>query len=181
MLDSISFLSLGAAAVYVFVAMFAVAAAYASRRWNQERWHLLCWLCLAVLFFLLAASRVLDSENALRELLKEAFTSKAAYESRQDFQRPFVAAAFVIVCAAGCWWVYWLAQSIRRRRDLSVAAAVTGGLGMIFLIALRVISLHLIDKALYGPFKLNWVVDIGLSCLVIATAFFYVNILRSRG
>ena len=181
MLGSISLLSLGAAAVYVSVAMFAVAAAYASRRWDQERWHLLCWLCLAALFFLLAASRVFDSENALRELLKEAFTSKAAYESRQDFQRPFVAAAFAIVCVAGCWSVYRLAQSIRRRRDLSVTAAVSGGLGMIFLIALRIVSLHPIDKALYGPLKLNWIVDIGLSSFVIAAAFFYLKILRSRG
>jgi hypothetical protein len=43
---------------------------------------------------------------------------------------------------------------------------------------LRVISLHAIDALLYGPIKLNWVIDLGTSLIVLSAAAYYTRYTR---
>jgi hypothetical protein len=46
--------------------------------------------------------------------------------------------------------------------------------------ALRIASLHMIDALLYGPLKLNWVIDIGGSLVVLVAAIYYVQLVHTR-
>lgn len=180
MAQSVSALSLAAAGFYVVVAMAASAAAFTARVWRQPSWHWLSWLLVAFFFALLAASRLLDLEESARTILREMLRSDAAYETRRDFQRPLAAAAIVAAAAAGFWWVHRLATRLSRRRDLALMCAHAACLAMALLIALRLVSLHAIDRVLYGPIKLNWIADTGITCLVMAAAVYYLRIVRSR-
>ena len=49
---------------------------------------------------------------------------------------------------------------------------------MIGVMVLRTISFSALDKLLYGPFKLNWVGDIGAALLVLGAAVFYLRLAR---
>jgi hypothetical protein len=51
---------------------------------------------------------------------------------------------------------------------------------MLFLVILRVISLHMIDRLLFGPLKLNWIGDIGASLVVLGAAIYYMKLVRER-
>ncbi len=51
---------------------------------------------------------------------------------------------------------------------------------MIGLMMLRIISLHMIDRLLFGPLKLNWVFDIGSTLAVLAAALYYIAIVSGR-
>jgi hypothetical protein len=61
-------------------------------------------------------------------------------------------------------WVQWRAAHGRRNMALFVAFAALAT--MVMLLGLRTVSLHQIDVLLYGPTKLNWVIDIGASLTV---------------
>ena len=63
---------------------------------------------------------------------------------------------------------------------IAVAAAAAGCGIMLAVIAMRVISLHAMDFLLYGPPKLNWIGDLGASCMVMAAAVYYILLLRGR-
>jgi hypothetical protein len=54
-----------------------------------------------------------------------------------------------------------------------VAQAQQGALVMPGTIGLRMLSFSMIDKLLYGPFKLNWIGDIGSAVLVGGCALAY--------
>ena len=49
---------------------------------------------------------------------------------------------------------------------------------MLGLLILRFVSLHAIDRLLYGSLKLNWVGDIGASCAILLAAGCYVSLIR---
>jgi hypothetical protein len=51
---------------------------------------------------------------------------------------------------------------------------------MVMLLGLRIVSLHQIDVLLYGPAKLNWVIDIGASLTVLTAAGFYIRLVSHR-
>lgn len=146
---------------------------------NQQAWHRRSWLFLAGLFALLIAFRILNAEELLRDSLREAFRLEHAYDQRRDLQRHLAAGVIAIAAMAALWWLLRIARSINGRRNFAVVVALAGGLGMLVLIALRLISMHSFDALLYGPTKLNWFADIGLSCLVAGAAMYYVRIVRS--
>ena len=59
--------------------------------------------------------------------------------------------------------------------DAAEGAASEAPVGM-----LRLISLSPVDALLYGPIKLNWIVDLGLGLSVVVSALAYVRIVGSR-
>jgi len=74
--------------------------------------------------------------------------------------------------------LYRWGLGLRGRRNVARLAAVLAACAMLFLMALRAISLHPIDALLYGPLKLNWIVDLGASFLVLGSAIHYTRIVR---
>lgn len=173
-------LSLSAAAFYVLVAACCGLAAMTANRKRQMPWHLRSWLFVALLFLVLAAFRVLALEEILRVDLREALYSEGTYEQRRDFQKPLVAGIIVLGSALAGWWVYRFGRTVRGRRNIAAMIALTCSALMIFLMALRLISLHAVDALLYGPAKINWILDIGASVAVIGAALVYWRVVRAR-
>lgn len=173
-------LSLAAAGLYVLVLVAAVSAAVVARGRKQADWQWRSWLLLAALFTILIAARVVDAENVLRDHLRDALRVDAEYENRREFQRVIVAGIIAIAGMAAFWWANRIARTIRGRRNFAVLAALACGFAMLFLIGLRLISLHAVDALLYGPIKLNWFGDIGLSLGVATAALFYIKVVRTR-
>lgn len=171
-------LSQAAAAAYLIVALLCGSAAGAAQRHKQRFWHKLVWLSLATLFATLIVMRLFEIEDQLREGLRQLLRASANYESRRTYQRPIAAFVILIAGASFGWWFYRFARRIRGRRNIAVVTASLCGAGMFFLMALRVISLHAIDALLYGPIKLNWVTDVGITITVLATAAYYIKVVR---
>jgi len=172
-------LSLMAAGLYGLVVIATGIGAGVAGRQRQKLWHRCSWLLLATLFILLSLSRMFEVEDLLRDYLREAFRSAGTYDNRREIQRPLVAIAIAAVGFGGFLWSYRIITTIKGRRDLAVTAALAGGFSMLFLSALRIISLHPIDALLYGPAKLNWLGDIGLSCVVAGAALYYTRVTLS--
>ena len=57
------------------------------------------------------------------------------------------------------------------RKVWHLIVAVKDGLSLVFLLLLRIVSLHSVDLLLYGPLKLNWVIDLGACAIVLASGF----------
>jgi len=72
------------------------------------------------------------------------------------------------------------ARNLRGRRNVARLAGVLAAAAMVFLIALRLASLHMVDALLYGSAKLNWVIDIGASFVVLVAATYYALVVRAR-
>lgn len=51
---------------------------------------------------------------------------------------------------------------------------------MVMLLSLRIISMHQIDQLLYGPIKLNWLIDIGASLLAMGAEAIYIRVVIRR-
>lgn len=172
-------LSLMAAGLYVLVALATFGAAAIARSNRQQAWHLRGWVILGLLFCLLVILRLYNVEEMLRAAMREYLHAGHAYEARRDFQRPVVAALILLISGIAGWWAYRFGRTLHGRRNIATAVALAAGFAMLLLIALRLISLHFIDVFLYGPAKLNWFGDIGLSLLVGAAALYYIKVVRA--
>jgi len=101
------------------------------------------------------------------------------YAERRAFQSAIVAAILFVGAMLAGWRYYRVVRMIRGRRNIATTIARGCALAMI-LLALRLISLHAIDAMLYaGPVRLNWIIDIGASLLVMGSAIAYWRIVRS--
>jgi hypothetical protein len=173
-------LSLIAAAFYgvvVFACLLAVAAAIARR---QVRWHVLGWTALALLFVAFAAMRAFAIEELLREELRLLLRAEGTYDDRRALQGPIFAVLFVTAAAIGGVWTFHISRTIRGRRNIAAMIAIASGSSLVFLLLLRIVSLHSVDLLLYGPLKLNWVIDLGASAIVLASGFMYWRIVTGR-
>lgn len=173
-----SVLSLSAAAIYVVVAMACLIAAGTAKRSGQPARHWRTWAAIALVFAALAASRILAIEEHLRELLRAALRADAIYAERRAIQRPLAAVALVAVALVAGYMFWRESRRAKGRRNLAMLLAVGSGMVMALLIMLRIISLHQVDGLLYGPLKLNWVIDLGASLLVLSSAGLYVRLVR---
>lgn len=174
-------LSLAASVLYLLVAGSVVAAAFCARQNRQRDWHVRNWLLLGMLFIALAAARMFEIEDLARGELRDWLLARGDYSDRRNIQGPIAAALVFVVTICGLWWFNRSAKTVRGRRNIAVKTASASGIAMILLVCARLLSLHLIDALLYGPVKLNWFADIGLSLFVIAAAMYYVRIVRSAG
>lgn len=172
--------SLAAACIYLIVALAAVLACSRAILERQAAWHAWVWIMVAVLFVALALIRWFAIEEWVRTDLRDILFERAAYDQRQDIQKPLVAVFFIAAASLAAGSVYGVARNVTGRRNIVSIAALACTGGMIFLLALRLISLHSVDTLLYGPLKLNWIIDLGLSGAVIVFALWYRVLVRRK-
>ena len=167
-------LSLVAATLYLLVSACCIVGAVTAARHRQMPWHLRTWIFVAVLFTVLAVMRVFALEDALREHMRLALYTDRTYEERRSVQIPIVASIMVAVAAVASWWFFSVVTKVRGRRNIATTIAKFCAAVMIVLLTLRLISLHSVDAMLYGgPVRLNWIIDIGASVLVMGSAIAY--------
>lgn len=180
MAGSITFLGLAAIVLYGAVALAAMYACGTAAKLGQATWNRNAWLVLAVLFVVLIALRAVGAEDLIRDAMRTELRSEGNYDARRFVQGLIVSIVLVVVSGIGFYWAYRLSRRSRGRRNQATLAALAAGAVMIFLVVLRIISLHMIDSLLFGPLKLNWVGDIGASLVVLGSAFYYVKLVRKR-
>lgn len=131
------------------------------------------WILSGVFFVGLAVLRGTGIENAITDALREQLYLENAYENRREFQRPLSAAAFVLICAA--LYLFYLKRPAPRAgaRGWARFWAMIGITVMFGVILMRLISFHELDRLLYGPVRMNWVLDIGSALLVAASAVIF--------
>jgi hypothetical protein len=175
-----SILSLTAAGLYAVVLCVCVVAAITARRYRQPFGHIRTWALIALFFGALALMRIENTEELLRDMLRAEFREDGDYDGRRALQLPLVVALMAMFAGLFLWglWRQWRAAYGKRNMALFVALAAVGA--MMFLISLRIVSLHQTDHVLYGPPKLNWILDIGSSLTVLATAVFYTRRVTRR-
>jgi len=171
-------LSLAAAGFYVVVVAAVLTALLTARKQRQQPWHSRVWLVVALVFVALAASRVYSLEEILRTELREWLRAEGAIAGRRVWQGYLIAGALAATSAGGLFACYWASRKVKGRRNLAALIALGSTVAMLMLVAMRIISLHALDQLLFGPLKLNWVGDLGLSLTVLAAAIYYVRILR---
>lgn len=172
--------SLAAACFYVVVALAALLARSRAILQRQTAWHAQVWVIVAVLFLALALIRCFALEEWLRTDLRAVLLDRAAYDQREAIQKPLVAISFVAAASLAAATVYSVVQRVKGPRSVVSIAALACTGGMIFLLAIRLISLHSVDTLLYGPLKLNWIIDLGLSGAVIVLALWYRGLVKSQ-
>lgn len=168
-------LSLAAAAIYLGVLLSCLFAGLEAMKQRRSPWHWRIWFAIAALFGLFAVVRGLALEELMRDHLRAEFFNDGLYEQRRNVQRPIAAFAIAIAAALVLLVPMRFAKSFRSRRGLAVFAACASALAMVFLRVMRLISLHQIDALLYGPLKLNWIIDLGASLMVAAAAAVFIT------
>lgn len=157
----------------VFYLTAAAACARASAvvcRLPQHRGESAVWGLIAALFSGLAILRLSRGEALATEHLRTLVRLGGLYDHRWSMQAP-VAALIIFVGAVGAAWL--LALLARRRLQVSSMArwASAAATGMVFLVVVRVVSFHPIDRLLYGSrLHLNWILDIGGTLTVVGAA-----------
>ena len=175
-----SILSLIAAGLYLVVLAACVAGSLAARKFRQPADHWRTWAIVAIGFLALALVRIAGFEEAAREALREMLALEGTYESRRSFQRPLAAGLLAIISAAvalGLLRQWYLA---RGRRNVAVVVGLAGLAVMVMMVGLRIISLHQLDTLLYGPLKLNWIIDLSTSVTVLGAAVMYIRYVSQR-
>lgn len=172
MASSPSILSLIASGFYIIVSLACLGAARALNRHPHGRSKAASWVAVAVFFLILAASRVFLIENTAEVLLREYLRSLDGYEGRRPMQIGLTVTIVVIGLLTLFAFAWRIADGARRRdRDhVHLWFAFLACTMMAFLVAARLVSLHAMDAVLYGPAKINWVVDIGASLVVLLCA-----------
>ena len=180
MMAAPSTLSLLAAALYLVVAATAAAAAVEALRHRQITWHLIIWAIIAAFFIGLAFARIYGFEEMLRGELRMMLYEGQTYEERRSLQKPLFAIVFIIALSAIGGLAYFLARGVHGRRNIAAMIAIGCTGGLMFLAALRMVSLHSVDALLYGPLKINWLADMGMTIAVLACGIRYCLIVRRR-
>lgn len=173
-------LSLAASGLYGCVLVVCLAAAITARGSRQLPGHVWTWVLLALFFAALIPLRMLEVEEAVRDSLRAAMRAEGSYRERRDIQGPIVAAIILLSGAGALALLYRTARNVRGRRNFARVAALVAALAMLFLMTLRMVSLHAVDALLYGPVKLNWVIDLGASLTVLGAAGFYTRLVRRQ-
>ena len=140
----------------------------------------MAWATIAAIFIGLALMRLIGVEEWLRGDLRMMLYAEQSYEKRRDLQKPLVVLIFVIVMSMAGGVVYLLATGAKGRRNIAALTAICCTGGLTFLAALRLVSLHSVDALLYGPVKINWFADLGMTIAVLACAIRYCLIVRRR-
>lgn len=177
---TLSFFSLAASAVYLVVCGQCLWAGLAARKRGRPGSDTAWWIGLATLFVALFAWRVTGIEESLRTVLRGMLRADGEYGARQELQGPLSAAA--VLAASLMAFLGWRVYARTRTGSLTrlVAVARLAMIGLVSLVALRLISLHVADKLLYGPAHLNWLIDIGCTLVIGTCAFRYARVLPRR-
>ncbi|MEL6172876.1 MAG: hypothetical protein AAFR02_12830 [Pseudomonadota bacterium] len=169
-----SSLNLAAIALYALTVFACATAAFVARKKGQPAPHLWTWVLLSVFFIGIAAMRWFEVEDMLMSYFRSNLRAEGTYQQRRDFQRPLVSALIIIGGAIAFALVYVAATKVAGRRNLARAFGVGAGFAMAGLGLIRVASLSPVDRLLYGPLKLNWIIDIGSSLVAALAAIAYI-------
>jgi len=173
--------SLAAAGLYGVVVLLCLMAAVTAGRQRQQSWHKTAWLAIALLFAGLALLRLYGVEEALRDDLRSLLYADGVYEERRKYQRPIAATVLALLALGIFVWIAIGFRKVHGRRNAAILVALASAFAMVGLLALRLISLSPVDALLYGPVKLNWIVDLGSALGVLASAGVYFAVVsRSR-
>jgi hypothetical protein len=175
-----SALSLIAAIIYCGVAAIVVLAQWRAVNQRQVAWHRWGWTLIAAFFVILAIMRVFSVEEWIRGDLREVLYDRRAYDARRSVQGPLFAILFLASAAGFAALFYYIRRGVEGRRNVAVLSAIGCTSGMIMLFALRIVSLHSVDTLLYGPLKLNWFLDLGLTAAVAWFAIRYRSVVRRK-
>jgi hypothetical protein len=170
-----------AAGLYTVIVALSLYAAMAARRYSQPRAHYWIWGLIGLSFGAFALLRIVGAEELLRMMLRNQLSNDGIYDARRSFQRPLVIVLMVMFAALMLWGLvqqYRAAAHGRRNTALFIALAAVATI--LFVMGLRIVSLHQVDWVLYGPAKLNWFLDIGASLTVAAAAGYYVRLVWRR-
>ncbi|MCU0949217.1 MAG: hypothetical protein MUF47_13375 [Porphyrobacter sp.] len=175
-----SIFSVSAAGLYGLVMLACVLATAIAARYRQPPHHARIWAVLAAVFLLLAVTRMTGFEEHLRSLLRDELRVVGSYNDRRSLQRPLAVAVIMLFSTAVGWSLVFRWRLARGQRDRAVLVALGAAVVMLALVMMRIVSLHQIDKLLYGPLKLNWVTDLGTSAAVLGAALYYARLVRLR-
>lgn len=162
---TISTFSMAAAMAYVVTALLALACALGAPR-RQHRAAMLHWIVVALVFAGLAAWRLTDGEGHVQAYARNWAQIHGTYDDRHDWQAPIAILALLVVVATGFAGARWAGP---RASGRALCLAVV----MVLFAGLRLVSLHAVDEILYralGPIHLNYVIDLGLTGLVVVLA-----------
>ena len=162
-----------AAALYLVVTALCLAAAGAAHKTGPQRRLGPIWIGIALLFVVLAASRLLDAENHLHAGLRLWLAGEGEYGARRSVQAPLAA---IVLGIGGLSAIAIILRSPGRRSSVAERAvrwASRSAAAMVGLVALRVVSFHATDALLYKPLRLNWIIDLGLTLIVAVCAWRY--------
>jgi hypothetical protein len=171
-----SALSLAAAGMYMIVVTAVVLACVRAIALQQVPWHKFAWGAIAALFLGLVLMRIFSVEELVRSELRGKLYTEGVYENRRSLQAPLFVFVFAMATVIAGGLFNFVARGVRGRRNIAAIIAIGCTGGMLFLLALRLVSLHSVDELLYGTFKLNWVADLGLSLIVLGCAVRYVRV-----
>lgn len=131
------------------------------------------------LFIALVGLRLFDLEEVFRTELRSLVRIQEGYADRREWQSALIAIIAGISAIAAFFGFYRAAKIVRGRRDAVIAIALGGAAMMLLLILVRLVSLHSVDQLLYGPLKINWVVDLGLSASIFSLSIYYGFLIRN--
>ncbi|WP_310534820.1 hypothetical protein [Novosphingobium sp.] len=143
-------------AVYLASALVAVVTAVQTRRDAPGKPSL--WLVVAAVFVGLALFRLSGAEEAIRQALRTMLVERMEYEERRVFQTGAVLACLTVV---GIGAYFYVPRMVLWPRWLAMTSASLGALAVLY--ALRIISLHGVDRILYasiGPLHFNHVLEL---------------------
>lgn len=166
-------LSLVAVGLYIAVVGGTLMAWSRAFQQRQAVWHRQAWAAIGVMFLVFGLMRVLGIQELLQTDLRSTFHLEQRYEERRVLQGPLVGVILVVAAAMGAGLFYYIANGLKGRRNIATLVAVGCTGGMIMLTALRLVSLHSVDALLYGPLKINWIADVGLTLAVLGCAVRY--------
>ena len=161
------------AGLYIVTALMCFAASRSVLKSRNNNDKSVPWLLIAVLFCVFALARLLQWEEAVRLWLGAEFLASQDYADRRTWQGPLVA-VIAVIGFIGAWAV---ARQLLNNKDKALRSfylAMISVIGLVFLIALRIISFHVTDQLLYGM-RLNWVIDPALTLTAAGAAFWTIR------
>lgn len=163
------------------LAAFAAIRAYHSPS-PHSRGDTAIWALVALVFVLFALARYFAVEDAIRADMRAYLIKEGEYGGRRHVQGWMVGILMVLASLVCAWlWRYRTAGVRLTLRRLSVIAAIVATLAFIVLFVLRIISLHAVDRLLYGgPIHMNWLFEAGL-CAIVALAAVVHSVKRRSG
>ena len=124
------------------------------------------WVVIACLFVVLAISRWFSIEDRADDWLRDLARSRQLYDGRTVWQGPLTVMIVGLAMAGAALGVRQISATGRTAAHRFLVIARLAAFAMIALIIVRLISMHPVDSLLYGDFRLNWLIDMGITLAV---------------
>lgn len=170
-------------AAYVLVMLVSLYAYLQGRGSSRPDSELRTWLGCCAFYGALAVVRLANFEEILRHRLRMQLQAEGLFADRRGVQTAlavFLICLFTALCFAA-WRHFERIRHSKGRRLSFLAQLAMAGFALLYL--LRVLSLHAMDRILYGggTLRINWLAEGGLIAAAISAAFFYGRLYRRGG